>query len=180
MISVFWSILLDGVLAAVAAIGFSVISDPSKRTIPFCALLAAFGHITRYCLMNLAHWDIMTASFAGSVVIGTACIAFAYWAHTPTTTLYIPALLPMIPGMYAYRTIFALMQFMRFSRDQEQAIHYMLDFFSNGVTTFSVVFAMAVGASLPTTCLRKWCFSMTRDNKYKSLPQDTLNRLFRR
>lgn len=169
------SLLTDGALAAVAAMGFAVISDPSKRTIPFCALLAALGHMARYSLMHFAGWDIMTASFVGALVIGITCIAFAYWLHTPTTTLYIPALLPMIPGMYAYRTIFALLQFMRFAQDQEQAMRYMLDFFVNGVTTFTVVFVMAVGASIPTFWLRKWCFSMTRANRYKSLPQDPLN-----
>ncbi len=178
--SVLGSILIDGTLAAIAAIGFAVISDPSKRTIPFCALLAAMGHIARFSLMHFAGWDIMTASFVGALVIGAVCIAFAYWLHTPTTTLYIPALLPMIPGMYAYRTIFALMQFMRFSQDSEQAMRYMLDFFVNGVTTFTVVFVMAVGASLPTFLLRKWCFSMTRENRYKSLPQDPISKILRR
>lgn len=174
--SAFVSLLIDGTLAAIAAVGFAVISDPSKHTIPFCALLAAFGHATRYSLMHFAGWDIMTASFIGALVIGILCIAFAYWLHTPTTTLYIPALLPMIPGMYAYRTIFALVQFMRFTEDGERPIQYMLDFFSNGVTTFSVVFVMAVGASLPTLWLRKWCFSMTRANRYKSLPHDNAER----
>lgn len=174
------SLLLDGGMAAIAAVGFAVISDPAKRTIPFCALLAAAGHMARYSLMHFAGWDIMTASFVGALVIGATCIAFSYWLHTPTTTLYIPALLPMIPGMYAYRTIFALLQFMRFAQDQEQAMRYMLDFFVNGVTTFTVVFVMAVGASLPTFLLRKWCFSMTRANRYKSQPQDTLNKWFMR
>lgn len=125
--------------------------------------------------MHFAGWDIMTASFIGALVIGITCIAFAYWLHTPTTTLYIPALLPMIPGMYAYRTIFALVQFMRLAGDREQSMQYMLDFFSNGVTTFSVVFVMAVGASLPTLWLRKWCFSMTRADRYKYLPHDNTN-----
>lgn len=160
--SVVSTLFIDGALAAVAGIGFAAISDPSKRTIPFCALLAAMGHMVRYSLMHFAGCDIMTASFVGALVIGTACIAFAYWVHTPTTTLYIPALLPMIPGMYAYRTIFALMQFMRFSQNNDLAMRYMLDFFVNGVTTFAVVFVLAVGASMPTFWFRKWCFSMTR------------------
>ncbi len=170
--SVVGTLFIDGALAAVAAIGFAAISDPSKRTLPLCALLAAMGHMTRYSLMHFAGWDIMSASFVGALVIGTVCIAFAYWIHTPTTTLYIPALLPMIPGMYAYRTIFALMQFMRFSRDNDLAMRYMLDVFVNGVTTFAVVFVLAVGASMPTSWLRKWCFSMTRQTKkHRSIAQ---------
>ena len=159
------SLLRDGLLAAIAAIGFSVISDPPRRTIPFCALLAALGHATRYLLIHTLNWDIMTASFFGALVIGLVCVGFSYWLHCPTTTLYIPALLPMIPGMYAYRTIIAITQFMGCAGDSATAMHYMLEVFTNGMVTASVVFALAVGASLPTLILRKWCFQMTRHRK---------------
>ena len=37
-------ILLDGLFAAVAAIGFGAISDPPMRAFPRIALLAAIGH----------------------------------------------------------------------------------------------------------------------------------------
>ena len=36
-------ILLDGLFAAVAAIGFSTLSDPPRRAFPRIALLAAIG-----------------------------------------------------------------------------------------------------------------------------------------
>ena len=159
------SLLRDGLLAAVAAIGFSVISDPPVRTIPFCALLAAVGHATRYLLIHTVNFDIMTPSFFGALVIGTICVCFSYWLHCPTTTLYIPALLPMIPGMYAYRTIFAITQFMGCTGDSVNAMRYMLEVFTNGMVTAAVVFALAVGATLPTLLLRKWCFQMTRRRK---------------
>ena len=41
-------ILLDGLFAAVAAIGFGAISDPPMRAFPRIALLAAAGHALRY------------------------------------------------------------------------------------------------------------------------------------
>ena len=41
----------------------------------------------------------------------------------------------------------------------------MLEVFTNAMVTFAVVFALAVGATLPTLLLRRWCFQMTRDNK---------------
>lgn len=46
-------ILLDGLFAAVAAIGFGAISDPPMRAFPRIALLAAIGHALRFTLM---HW----------------------------------------------------------------------------------------------------------------------------
>ncbi len=162
---VFLALLKDGLLAAIAAIGFAVISDPPKKTIPFAALLAALGHTARYAVTHYAGLDLMTGSFIGALVIGFACLGFAYWLHCPTTTLYIPALLPMIPGMYAYRTIFAITQFMQNTADHELAMGYMLEVFTNSMVTFAVVFALGLGASLPTQMLRRWCFQMTRENK---------------
>jgi uncharacterized membrane protein YjjB (DUF3815 family) len=49
----FFLIIKDGIFAAVAAIGFSSISNPSPRVFPLCALIAAAGHMTRYVLMNI-------------------------------------------------------------------------------------------------------------------------------
>lgn len=55
-------ILLDGLFAAVAAIGFGAISDPPMRAFPRIALLAAIGHALRFTLMHCAALDIATAS----------------------------------------------------------------------------------------------------------------------
>ena len=55
-------ILLDGLFAAVAAIGFGAISDPPVRAFPCIALLAAVGHALRLCLMRYAGIHIATAS----------------------------------------------------------------------------------------------------------------------
>ena len=38
------SVLLDGIFAAIAAIGFAVISNPPREAILISALLAAVGH----------------------------------------------------------------------------------------------------------------------------------------
>jgi uncharacterized membrane protein YjjB (DUF3815 family) len=38
------SVLFDGFLAAIAAIGFAVISNPPKKAVFIAALLAAVGH----------------------------------------------------------------------------------------------------------------------------------------
>ena len=40
------SILLDGLMAAIAATGFAVISNPPKRASAVSALLAAIGFLT--------------------------------------------------------------------------------------------------------------------------------------
>ena len=45
-------ILLDGLFAAVAGVGFGAISDPPLRSFRYIAILAAVGHACRFCLMT--------------------------------------------------------------------------------------------------------------------------------
>ena len=48
-------ILLDGLFAAIAGIGFGAISDPPMRAFPYIALLAAVGHACRFWLVTHEH-----------------------------------------------------------------------------------------------------------------------------
>ena len=50
------SVLFDGFLAAIAAIGFAVISNPPKKAVFIAALLAAVGHACRYYLLHQTYF----------------------------------------------------------------------------------------------------------------------------
>ena len=139
-------ILTDGIFAAVAAIGFGAISDPPLRAFPSIALLAAIGHALRFCLMTYLGVDIATASLFASFSIGMGSLVLGKRIYCPMTVLYIPALLPMIPGMYAYKIVFSLI-------------------ITNTIVTCSVIFMLAVGATIPLFLFIKRAFSMTRHEK---------------
>ena len=102
------SVIADAIGAAIAAIGFAVISNPPRRAILYAALLAAVGHSIRFVLLKYAGLDLASASFIAAFSIGMLSLVAGYRIFCPATVLYIPALLPMIPGMYAYRTVFSL------------------------------------------------------------------------
>lgn len=155
-------IILDGLLAAVAGIGFGAISNPPKRAFLYIAILAAVGHAIRFTLMKGLEVDIATASFCASVSIGALSLWFGRLSKCPMTVLYIPALLPMVPGMYAYKTIFALIKFMDNLKDTELSGQYMQTMISNAVVTFSTVFLLALGASIFIFIFPKKVYSMTR------------------
>lgn len=161
ILSILPDLLADGLFAAVAAIGFGAISDPPMRAFPYIALLAAAGHALRFCLMRTGV-DIATASLAAALVIGFGSLWLGRRVYCPTTVLYIPALLPMIPGMYAYRTVFSLIMFMQYLDDPERSEPYMQAMFLNATVTFSVIFMLAVGATVPIFIFRKRAFSLTR------------------
>ena len=158
-------ILLDGFFAAVAAVGFGAVSDPPLRAIPRLALLAAVGHALRFCLMNCAGMDIATASLCAATAIGFGSLWLGKAIRCPMTALYIPALLPMVPGIYAYKTVFALIMLMQHSAESDAARQYMDAFLLNATVTVSVVFMLAVGSTVPILLFRRRAFSLTRRRK---------------
>ena len=78
------------------------------------------------------------------------------------TVLYIPALLPMVPGIYAYKTVFSLLMFLQSLDDTQQGLAYMQQFFLNATVSFSVIIMLAAGATLPIFIFNRWAFSLTR------------------
>lgn len=158
-------ILLDGFFAAVAAVGFGAVSDPPMRAFPRIALLAAVGHALRFCLMNCAGMDIATASLCAAMAIGFGSLWLGKAIRCPMTALYIPALLPMVPGIYAYKTVFALIMLMQHTAESDAARQYMDAFLLNATVTVSVVFMLAVGSTVPILLFRRRAFSLTRRRK---------------
>ena len=155
------SIFYDGLFAAVAATGFAVISNPPKRAVAISALLAALGHALRFYLLHYTELDIVIASFFAAIVIGFGSMFFAKIIHCPAEVFSFPSLLPMVPGMYAYRTVLALIQFMSSDKTGRQG-ELVIDIFQNGLTAVFVMVALVIGASLPLFVFHKQSFMMTR------------------
>lgn len=156
------SVILDGLFAAVAAIGFAVISNPPRKAILGCAILAAVGHGLRYFLLNHLGVDISTASLFAAFSIGLLSLWFARRIHCPAEVFAFPSLLPMIPGMYAYKTILALMKFLTDAPAGAKSAELITEIFRNGLTTVFVLFALVIGVALPIFLFHKQSYMMTR------------------
>lgn len=156
-------ILQDAFFAAVAAVGFASISNPPRRAYPYCALLAAAGHSVRYVLMlPIVGMHIIPASTLAAFVIG---LLAAVWvtprSRCPAETCFFPALLPMIPGIYAYRTVEALLLCLYHS-EEERFGHYFYLLAHNGLTCAFIVTGMVVGCVLPVFLFKNISFKATR------------------
>lgn len=160
-------ILFDAFFAAIAGIGFGAISDPPVKSFPSIAILAAVGHATRFCLMNYGGMDIASASLIGSFLIGMGSFIAGSIIRCPMTVLSIPALLPMVPGIYAYKTILALILFLTSTADPEVSAPHLQMIWSNGLIAFTTTFNLAIGAILPHFVFREKALSLTRNKPPK-------------
>lgn len=153
----------DGFFAAIAAIGFGSISNIPLKAFKGCALLAALGHMTRYLLMYGANWSIIGASFIAALVIGISSIFVAKEWKCPAESFSFPALLPMIPGMYAYRTVQALIKCLENSVET-QFNHYFYLLNYNWMMCVIIVILMVIGVTLPIFAFSKTSFQVTKQH----------------
>ena len=159
----FVNIFEDGFFASIAAIGFSSISNTPRRAYLTCALIAAVGHAIRYMLTLpiLGGVHIILASTVAAFAVGLFAVLFASRIKCPAEVCFFPALLPMIPGMYAYRTIEALLSCLDHTQEEVFAHDFYL-FAYNGLTCTFIILGMVLGATIPVFLLKKLSFTATR------------------
>ncbi len=160
---IFVNIFEDGLFAAIAAIGFSSISNTPRRAYLTCALIAAAGHAIRFILTlhELGDMHIIPASTVASFAVGVLAVLFAPRIKCPAEVCFFPALLPMIPGMYAYRTIEALLSCLYHTQERVFG-HYFYLLAYNGLTCSFIILGMVIGATIPVFLFEKISFTATR------------------
>lgn len=153
----------DALFAAIAAIGFSAISNPPRNAYIYCALIAAVGHSTRFFLMHpaAASMSIVPASVIAALVVGTLAVLLSPRAKTPAETFLFPSLLPMIPGIYAYRS-FGGLALCLIHRGENDFLHYFYLFADNGLACLFIILGMVAGAVIPIFLLKHISFRATR------------------
>lgn len=156
-------IFQDALFAAIAAIGFAAISKPPKQAYLWCAAIAACGHSVRFMLMKIPpfHIHIVIATTLAAFLIGIMSVLLSPRTKVPAETYLFPSLLPMIPGIYAYKAFGGLVMCMYYG-DHQAFSEYFYIFASNGLTCFFILLGMAVGATIPIFILKKISFQATR------------------
>lgn len=139
---------LDGLFAAIASIGFAMLSNPGYFVMAAAGMLAALGHSFRFYLLQTSHMGIIPASFLAALLIGTASAGLAKRFHIPGEFFSFPALLPMIPGMYAYSAILSTIRFMSVNTAAEAGVH-LVAMTQDCLSVLFIMCAMALGATAP-------------------------------
>ena len=153
----------DAILAAIAAIGFGAISRIPQRAYLWCGLIAAIGHSLRFLLMlpAMGGLHIIVATGIAALAIGTMAVFASPLAKTPAEAYLFPSLLPMIPGIYAYKSFGGAMMCL-FGDNQDSFDFYFYQFASNGFVCLAIIFAMTIGAILPIFTFKSTAFTATR------------------
>lgn len=138
------SLLDDMLFAAIPAVGFALLFNVPRQALPYCAVLGALGH---GCRMLLVHFGmpLLFATFLGASLIGFIGVHLShrYLAHPKVFT--VAAIIPMIPGVYAYKAMMAIVQIHHHGYS-DILIAQMVDYF---IKTSFILGALVFGLALP-------------------------------
>lgn len=137
---------MNAVLAALPAAGFAMIFNVPRQALKFCALGGALTYSVRAFLMQGFGVSIGLATFAAATMMGILGVFWSrrYWMPRPVYT--VPAIIPMIPGTYAYETMITLVSM----SEQGASDELVTRFLTNGVHTLSILFAITFGLAIPS------------------------------
>ena len=104
---------------------------------------------------------IVIASTLAALLVGVLAVLLSPVAAMPAETCLFPSLLPMIPGVYAYKTFGGLVMCMYRGSEGEFNRYFYL-FASNGITCLFILMGLVAGATIPIFLLKKISFRATR------------------
>ncbi len=152
MIDLILAVLLDFSLAFFVACCWGILFGTPFKALWMVGLLGGFGHALRFVLLDF-EVGLIASTFVASIVVGLSGIAGAHKVHTPPVVLTMPACITMIPGLYAYRTMLALIKL-----SDKSILDHQTDIIPNiahnAVLTFSLLIALAVGISVSAIFFR--------------------------
>lgn len=137
-------LLDDMIFAAIPAVGFALIFNVPPKALIYCAFLGALGHGFRTLLL---HFDVqlVLGTFLAAGLIGFIGVQISqhYLAHPKVFT--VAAIIPMIPGIYAYKAMIAIVQINSYGASPE-LFQQMTD---NFIKTCFLLGALVFGLALP-------------------------------
>ncbi len=144
MVTMVLALIQDMLLAAVPAVGFAMVFNVPMRALPWCALLGALGHGSRFVMMQ-AGWSIEWSSFLAAILVGSIGIQWSRWYLAHPKVFTVAAVIPMFPGVFAYTAMISMVKLAHFGFSNE----LMVALVTNFLKASFIVGALSIGLSLP-------------------------------
>jgi uncharacterized membrane protein YjjB (DUF3815 family) len=146
------TILVKAFWCGWGAVGFGILFNVPVRTLIAIWICGALGGFLKFNLLMLGA-GVVSASFAGALAIGISSIPTAHFRHAQPMIFAIPSVIPLIPGVFAYRTMLGLIKLTGAIGPDYQLI--ISDTINNGAKTLFIIMSLAMGVAVPMHLMRK-------------------------
>ena len=149
-----WILLLEkSIWFGLAALGFGVLFNVPTRTMLAIYLMGAAGGLTKVVSMHLG-LGIVMGTLAGAAVIGLLSIPAAHKRHAPPPVFAIPAVIPMVPGILAYRMMLGVIK-LSGTLQPDTYSQILSETINNGLKVLFILMCLAGGVAIPMLITRK-------------------------
>lgn len=140
--------LFKGFWCAVAAVGFGVLFNAPKKSLWMIFLVGFLGGMTKFGLMlPEVGARIVFATFLAGLVIGFSGVFLGNWKKIIPMMITIPSVIPLVPGVFFYRSILGLMSLAQVP--DEKYTQLVNQTIYNGTMTVFVLLAITIGVVIP-------------------------------
>ncbi len=144
------------IAAAISAIGFATIFNTPLRLMPWVAC----GGIIAVCFRNFVNlgpstnnigldYGPIVGTLCGSALISIINIKMCHVIHTPHQCITIPAVIPMVPGVFMYRALYGLI-------NMSGVVGELTVATTNAIKGGLILIMIAIGVDIPNVFARKW------------------------
>jgi uncharacterized membrane protein YjjB (DUF3815 family) len=149
-----WPVIFESwIWLGFASVGFAILFNVPIRTVWVIFLLGALGGSLKLLTMRFGG-GIISGSFFGAMLVGFLSIYAAHFRHAPPFVFAIPSVIPMVPGVFAYRMMLGIIR-LTGDVDHETFTRLLDDTVTNGLKAFFVLMALALGVSAPMLLTRR-------------------------
>lgn len=162
------------IAAAISGMGFSMIFNIPKRLLWVAAVGAAIAVCTRnlvslqpdeLCQFSLG-WGGVLGSLAASVLISLIMLRMAHRVHAPMQILAICSVIPMVPGVLMYRSLYS---FLMMTRTETQLVDMMSLAGINGINASLMIFCIALGVAVPSVFAKRYIGAKKQQRFFETL-----------
>ncbi len=126
---------LQLVNAFFSTLGFALLMHVPKKELILCGLTGVLSWFV-FLIVDNQSKSVAAATFAAALAITFVCRILARRRKMPITVFLISGIIPLVPGAYLYRTMFAAI-----TNDISNATYY-------GIQTFTIAGVISVGVIL--------------------------------
>lgn len=147
------AIIIDAFWSALAAMGFALLFNVPQRALIYCMIGGAIGHALRTVLMSQFGLGIELASLIGATSVGFWGKWCAVRLKMPSMIFAISAVIPMVPGVFAYQTMIGILQITEVSN--VEAGDVLVQASVNAIKTGLILAALGSGIVAPSLLFQR-------------------------
>lgn len=146
----------DAFWSAIAAVGFAILFNVPRHALWGCAVAGALGHAIRAGLIEATGMPIEAATLCGATAVGFWGELLARHYRIPRLVFTVPGVIPMVPGVFAFRTMTGIFEVIGIADlTPEAGVEVLLETAVYAIRTGFILASLAIGLIAPNLLFRR-------------------------